>query len=215
MFPLFLMPGWMQTVSNVSPVKWGILALEGGIWRELYAGDEVRPWRCILAFGVAGCRSRVEDLANETVTRGRERRVESSPCRVVESSSALRLRSSSPRGRSSSSDGAATCRRRRSVVRRGDRRRAPRSGTAAGSRDSGCSPRNDDRFSPPRASPSRADAHGSDRRRDPRRTPVRRLDRRADRGRRPRRRAGLGTMRVAHASRRRAYRVRRTRDAAR
>ncbi|MCU0255801.1 MAG: ABC transporter permease [Vicinamibacterales bacterium] len=30
MVPLFVMPGWMQAVSNVSPVKWGILALEGG-----------------------------------------------------------------------------------------------------------------------------------------------------------------------------------------
>src|ERR1051325_6372742 len=28
LFPLFLMPPWMQTASNVSPVKWGILALE-------------------------------------------------------------------------------------------------------------------------------------------------------------------------------------------
>src|SRR6185436_4951407 len=27
MFPLFLMPGWMQTASDVSPVKWSILAL--------------------------------------------------------------------------------------------------------------------------------------------------------------------------------------------
>jgi ABC-2 type transport system permease protein len=54
MFPLFLMPGWMQTVSNVSPVKWGILALEGGIWRGFTPMDEMRPCGVLLAFGVAG-----------------------------------------------------------------------------------------------------------------------------------------------------------------
>lgn len=33
MVPLLAMPGWMQTASNFSPVKWGIYALEGAIWR--------------------------------------------------------------------------------------------------------------------------------------------------------------------------------------
>jgi ABC-2 type transport system permease protein len=44
----------MQTVSNVSPVKWGILALEGGIWRGFTPMDEMRPCGVLLAFGVAG-----------------------------------------------------------------------------------------------------------------------------------------------------------------
>jgi ABC-2 type transport system permease protein len=33
MIPLMFMPGWFQTVSHLSPVKWSILALEGAIWR--------------------------------------------------------------------------------------------------------------------------------------------------------------------------------------
>ena len=33
MVPLFVMPAWMATASNVSPVKWAILALEGALWR--------------------------------------------------------------------------------------------------------------------------------------------------------------------------------------
>ena len=33
MVPLMMMPGWMQRISHLSPVKWGILALEGAIWR--------------------------------------------------------------------------------------------------------------------------------------------------------------------------------------
>ena len=33
MMPLLFMPGFMKTLSNFSPVKWSILALEGSIWR--------------------------------------------------------------------------------------------------------------------------------------------------------------------------------------
>jgi ABC-2 type transport system permease protein len=54
MFPLFLMPPWMQTVSNVSPVKWGILALEGGIWRGFTLSEMARPCAVLLAVGAAG-----------------------------------------------------------------------------------------------------------------------------------------------------------------
>jgi ABC-2 type transport system permease protein len=54
MFPLFLMPPWMQTVSNVSPVKWGILALEGGIWRGFTLSQMARPCGVLLAVGAAG-----------------------------------------------------------------------------------------------------------------------------------------------------------------
>lgn len=54
MFPLFLMPPWMRTASNVSPVKWGILALEGGIWRGFSLADEARPCGMLIAIGIAG-----------------------------------------------------------------------------------------------------------------------------------------------------------------
>lgn len=54
MIPLFAMPGWMQTASNVSPVKWGILAIEGGIWRGFTMADMARPCGVLFAIGVAG-----------------------------------------------------------------------------------------------------------------------------------------------------------------
>jgi ABC-2 type transport system permease protein len=54
MFPLFLMPGWMQTASDVSPVKWGILAIEGGIWRGFGASEMARPCAVLVAIGAAG-----------------------------------------------------------------------------------------------------------------------------------------------------------------
>jgi ABC-2 type transport system permease protein len=54
MIPLFVMPSWMQTVSNVSPVKWGILALEGATWRGFSASEMALPISVLLGVGVAG-----------------------------------------------------------------------------------------------------------------------------------------------------------------
>lgn len=39
MVPLFVMPSWMQKVSHVSPVKWGILSIEGAVWRGFTQGS--------------------------------------------------------------------------------------------------------------------------------------------------------------------------------
>jgi ABC-2 type transport system permease protein len=50
MIPLIAMPGWMQTASNASPVKWAILALEGGIWRDFTLADMMLP--CLVLVGV-------------------------------------------------------------------------------------------------------------------------------------------------------------------
>jgi ABC-2 type transport system permease protein len=50
MIPLIAMPDWMQVGSNVSPVKWAILALEGGIWRDFTLADAVLP--CLVLLGV-------------------------------------------------------------------------------------------------------------------------------------------------------------------
>lgn len=33
MVPLSLMPAWMSNISYLSPVRWGIVALEGAVWR--------------------------------------------------------------------------------------------------------------------------------------------------------------------------------------
>ncbi len=54
MVPLFAMPAWMQAVSNVSPVKWGILAMEGALWRGFTPWEMLLPCGVLLAVGVAG-----------------------------------------------------------------------------------------------------------------------------------------------------------------
>jgi ABC-2 type transport system permease protein len=51
MIPLFFMPAWLQKVSNISFVKWSILALEGGIWRNLTFIEMLRPFAVLLAIG--------------------------------------------------------------------------------------------------------------------------------------------------------------------
>ncbi len=52
MIPLFIMPKWMQTFSNISPVKWAILALEGATWRNFSAQEMLLPIVILLSVGV-------------------------------------------------------------------------------------------------------------------------------------------------------------------
>ena len=54
MIPLFVMPSWMQTVSNASPVKWGIVALEGATWRGFSAAEMAVPLGVLVLVGLAG-----------------------------------------------------------------------------------------------------------------------------------------------------------------
>ena len=54
MIPLFVMPSWMQAVSNLSPVKWGILALEGATWRGFSAAEMAVPLGVLVLVGLAG-----------------------------------------------------------------------------------------------------------------------------------------------------------------
>jgi ABC-2 type transport system permease protein len=54
MLPLFLMPAWMATVSNFSPVKWAVLAVEGAMWRGFAVADMLLPCGILLAVGAAG-----------------------------------------------------------------------------------------------------------------------------------------------------------------
>jgi ABC-2 type transport system permease protein len=51
MMPQFVMPPWMQTVGNVSPVKWTILAIEGAIWRNFTFAEMITPCLILLGFG--------------------------------------------------------------------------------------------------------------------------------------------------------------------
>ncbi|MET0388366.1 MAG: ABC transporter permease [Polyangiales bacterium] len=52
MVPLSVMPSWLLELSNVSPVKWGIWALEGATWRDLAWHELLRPLALLVAFGV-------------------------------------------------------------------------------------------------------------------------------------------------------------------
>ena len=52
--PLIAMPPWMQQASSASPVKWGIVALEGAIWRGFSWREMALPCGILLAVGIAG-----------------------------------------------------------------------------------------------------------------------------------------------------------------
>jgi len=54
MIPLAFLPGSMQTLSNLSPVKWGILALEGAIWRGFSVTEMILPISVLLIVGSIG-----------------------------------------------------------------------------------------------------------------------------------------------------------------
>jgi ABC-2 type transport system permease protein len=53
MIPYFIMPSWMIRLSNVSPVKWSILAMEGAIWRHFSPAEMLLPCGILLAVGAA------------------------------------------------------------------------------------------------------------------------------------------------------------------
>lgn len=54
MVPLFIMPGWMQTASVISPIRWAVLAIERGIWRDATLGEAVVPSVVLVGIGVVG-----------------------------------------------------------------------------------------------------------------------------------------------------------------
>ena len=51
MMPQFVMPSWMQTVGNFSPVKWALLGIEGAVWRGYTLGEMLLPCGILLGFG--------------------------------------------------------------------------------------------------------------------------------------------------------------------
>ena len=51
MIPIAFMPKFMKTLSNFTPVKWGILSLEGAIWRDFSLTEMLVP--CGVLLGVA------------------------------------------------------------------------------------------------------------------------------------------------------------------
>jgi ABC-2 type transport system permease protein len=51
MVPLLFMPGFMKTLSNFSPVKWSVLALEGSIWRGFTLSEIAVPCAVLIGIG--------------------------------------------------------------------------------------------------------------------------------------------------------------------
>jgi len=51
MVPLSLLPEWLLDLSHLSPVKWGILALEGASWRDFSASELAVPCAVLLGVG--------------------------------------------------------------------------------------------------------------------------------------------------------------------
>ena len=65
MMPQFVMPSWMQTAGNVSPVKWAILGLEGAMWRGFTFTEMLLPCGILLAFGAVCFAIGVRGLRDE------------------------------------------------------------------------------------------------------------------------------------------------------
>ncbi len=51
MVPLVAMPSWMRALGNLSPVKWGILSLEGAIWRGFSWSEAAFPLFLLAGLG--------------------------------------------------------------------------------------------------------------------------------------------------------------------
>jgi ABC-2 type transport system permease protein len=51
---VMFMPQFMKSLSILSPVKWGILAMEGAIWRDFSLSEMMLPCGILLGIGIAG-----------------------------------------------------------------------------------------------------------------------------------------------------------------
>jgi ABC-2 type transport system permease protein len=51
MVPTFVMPAWMQSVGYVSPIRWAMLAIEGGVWRQFTLAEMATPCAILIAIG--------------------------------------------------------------------------------------------------------------------------------------------------------------------
>ena len=54
MIPVMFMPQFIKSLSVLSPVRWGILAMEGAIWREFSLAEMILPCGILLGIGAAG-----------------------------------------------------------------------------------------------------------------------------------------------------------------
>ena len=54
MVPTFVMPAWIQSISFISPIRWAMLAIEGGVWRQFTISEMALPCAILIAIGL-GC----------------------------------------------------------------------------------------------------------------------------------------------------------------
>ena len=52
MVPTFVMPQWMQSLGYISPVRWAMLAIEGGVWRNFSVAEMALPCAILISVGV-------------------------------------------------------------------------------------------------------------------------------------------------------------------
>jgi ABC-2 type transport system permease protein len=52
MMPLAFMPSWLRRFGHFSPVKWGIYALEGAVWRNFAPTEIIGPCLVLLTIGL-------------------------------------------------------------------------------------------------------------------------------------------------------------------
>lgn len=54
MIPAMFLPGFLQRISFISPIRWAILALEGAIWRGFSWSEMLLPCAVLLGIGIVG-----------------------------------------------------------------------------------------------------------------------------------------------------------------
>jgi ABC-2 type transport system permease protein len=52
MVPTFVMPQWMQSIGYISPVRWAMLAIEGGVWRDFSIAEMAMPCAILVSIGI-------------------------------------------------------------------------------------------------------------------------------------------------------------------
>jgi ABC-2 type transport system permease protein len=65
MLPLFFMPGWMATAANLSPVKWAILAIEGGPLAGVFSSGNASALPILVFVGLAAFASGLRAFRTE------------------------------------------------------------------------------------------------------------------------------------------------------
>ncbi len=53
MVPTFVMPAWVQSISFISPIRWTMLAIEGGVWRNFSLAEMATPCAVLITVGLA------------------------------------------------------------------------------------------------------------------------------------------------------------------